>query len=179
MKIKNIEIEIRSLIDEENYKKLLRFFKKEGRLISQENQTSYYLSGENDLRIQKSDSYAKIWLKKGMMHDDFREEIEVRLNLKEFENASRLFESLGFKKEIIWIRKRKVFSWKKVKVMLDNTKGYGYILELEKMSDLASKNRVIKDLKSKMELLGIKETSKEEFDKKFKYYKNNWKKLIA
>ncbi|EKE21492.1 MAG: hypothetical protein ACD_7C00215G0007 [uncultured bacterium] len=179
MKRKNIEIEIRSLIDEEKYKKLLKFFKKEGKFISKENQTSYYFSGENDLRIQKSDKYAKIWLKKGMMHDDAREEIEIKLNLKDFENANRLFESLGFKKEIIWIRKRNIFSWKNIKVMLDNTKGYGYILELEKMSDLADKDMVIKDLKRKMDLLGIKETSKEEFGKKFEYYKNNWKKLIV
>lgn len=179
MKKKNIEIEIRSLIDEEKFKKLLKFFKKEGKLISQENQTSYYLSGKNDLRIQKSDKYAKIWLKKGMMHDNSREEIEVKLDLKEFENASELFESLGFKKEIIWIRKRKVFSWRNVKVMLDNTRGYGCILELEKMGDVENEDRIFEDLRRKLEILGIEETSKEEFDEKFKHYKNNWKKLIA
>lgn len=179
MKQKNIEIEIRSLIDEKMYKKLLRFFKKEGRFISKENQTSYYFSGKDDLRIQKSDKYAKIWMKKGKMHDDSREEIEVKLDLKEFENANRLFESLGFKNEIIWLRMRNIFSWKNVKVMLDNTKGYGYILELEKMGDLASEDMIIKDLRSKMNSLGIEETSKEEFAKKFEYYKNNWKKLIA
>lgn len=179
MKQKNIEIEIRSLIDEKSYKKLLRFFKKEGKFISQEKQTSYYFSGKNDLRIQKSDKYAKIWLKKGMMHDNSREEIEVRLDLREFENASRLFESLGFENEIIWFRTRNVFSWKNVKVMLDDTKGYGYILELEKMSDSVSEDKVIRDLSRKMELLGIRETPKEEFAKKFEYYKNNWKKLVA
>jgi len=179
MKQKNIEIEIRSLIDEKKYKKLLRFFRKEGKFISKENQTSYYFSGENDLRIQKSDKYAKIWLKKGMMHDNSREEIEIKLDLKEFENANRLFEFLGFKNEIIWLRTRNVFSWKNVKVMLDNTKGYGYILELEKMGDLASEDKIIKDLRRKMEFLGIEETPKEEFSKKFEYYKNNWKKLIV
>jgi predicted adenylyl cyclase CyaB len=179
MKQKNIEIEIRSLIDEKMYKKLLRFFKKEGRFIGKENQISYYFSGKDDLRIQKSDKYAKIWLKKGMLHDNSRKEIEVKLELSEFENASRLFESLGFKNEIIWLRTRNIFSWKNVKIMLDNTKGYGYIIELEKMGDLESKDEILKDLKRKMEILGIKETSKEDFDKKFKYYKNNWKKLIV
>lgn len=178
MKQKNIETEIRSFIDERQYKDLLKFFKKEGRFFGEEKQISYYFSGENDLRIQRSDKSAKIWLKKGKMHDDSREEIEVKLDIKEFENSKSLFEALGYEIKIEWYRRRNTFSWKGINVMLDDTKGYGRIIELEKMCKAPEKEKTIRLLRTKMEILGVQETKKEEFEKKFEYYKKNWKKLV-
>ncbi|EKE19255.1 MAG: hypothetical protein ACD_9C00071G0002 [uncultured bacterium] len=178
MSSKNIETEIRSLIDKDQYRKLLKFFKKEGKFLGEENQISYYFSGPEDLRIQKSDKSAKIWLKKGKMHDDSREEIEVKLELKEFKNAEKLFEALGYEIKIQWFRKRNTFLWKGVSVMLDDTKGYGHIIELEKMCKEEQKEKTINALRTKMNQLKIEETKKEEFEKKFEYYKNNWKKLV-
>ncbi|KKP98212.1 MAG: Adenylyl cyclase CyaB [Candidatus Moranbacteria bacterium GW2011_GWD2_36_12] len=178
MEQKNIETEIRSLITEEQYKTLLKFFKKEGKFLGKENQISYYFSGEQDLRIQKSDKSAKIWLKKGKMHADCREEIEVKFDLKEFENAEKLFESLGYEVKIKWFRKRNTFLWKGISVMLDDTKGYGRIIELEKMCKEMEKEKTINMLRAKMEFLKIEETKKDEFEKKFEYYKKNWKKIV-
>lgn len=178
MKSSNIEAEIRSLVDEKQYAKLLRFFKKEGKFLGKESQISYYFSGEQDLRIQKSDKSAKIWLKKGKMHDDSREEIEVRLELKEFENAEKIFEALGYEVKIKWFRTRNTFSWKGLKVMLDDTKGYGRIIELEKMCKESEKEKTITMLRRKMAELGIRETDKQEFENKFEYYKHNWQKLV-
>ena len=178
MESKNIEAEIRSLIDERQYKSLLKFFKKEGKFLGQENQVSYYFSGSEDLRIQKSDKSAKIWLKKGKMHDDSREEIEVRLEKKEFENAEKIFEALGYEIKIKWFRKRNTFVWKGMRVMLDDTLGYAKIIELEKMCKKQDKEKTIANLRAKLAQLGIAETAKEEFEKKFEYYKNNWKKLV-
>ncbi|EKE25510.1 MAG: hypothetical protein ACD_5C00134G0005 [uncultured bacterium] len=178
MKEKNIETEIRSLIDEKEYKKLLRFFKKEAKFLGQEKQISYYFSGEQDLRIQKSDKSAKIWMKKGKMHDDSREEIEVKLDLKEFENAEKIFEALGYEVKIKWFRNRNTFSWKGMKVMIDDTKGYGMIIEFEKMCKEKDKEKTVELLRDKMRQLSVNETSKSEFEKKFEYYKKNWKALI-
>lgn len=177
MGIKNIETEIRSLIDEKEYKRLLRFFKKEAKFLGQEKQISYYFSGDQDLRIQKSDKSAKIWMKKGKMHDDSREEIEVKLDWKEFENAQMLFEALGYQIKIKWFRKRNTFAWDGIKVMLDDTKGYGRIIELEKMCRQQDKEKTVAALREKLKQLKIQETPKEEFEKKFEYYKKNWKKL--
>ena len=58
---------------------------------------------------------------------------------------------------------------------LDFTKGYGYIIELEKMSSEDNKEKEYENLRQKLKSLGIEITSKEEFDKKFLYYKENWK----
>lgn len=174
---KNIEAEIRSLITQNQYKQLFKFFKKEGKLLGEEKQISYYFSGKRDLRIQKTDSYAKIWLKKGQMHDDFREEVEIKIDIKDFEKTKKLFESLGYKVEIKWIRVRNIFSWDGIKVMLDNTKGYGYIIELEKICQESKKEKTVSMLRAMMNLLKVVETKKEEFDKKFEYYKKNWRRL--
>ena len=60
---------------------------------------------------------------------------------------------------------------------LDFTKGYGYILELEKMSNEENKEKNLLLLREKLKLLGVNETRKEEFDKIFENYKKNWKEL--
>lgn len=178
MKQKNIEVEIRSLITQKQYNSLLRFFNKEGKFLGKENQTSYYFSGKHDLRIQKSDSYAKIWMKKGKMHANAREEIEVKFSKNEFENAKNIFLALGYYIEIKWFRKRNTFIWKGISVMLDYTKGYGHVIELEKMCKESEREKIQKILRDKLNFLKIKETNKKDFDEKFKYYKNNWQKLV-
>jgi hypothetical protein len=61
---------------------------------------------------------------------------------------------------------------------LDFTKGYGYIIELEKMSDTKNKNKVYQKLLKQLNQLKIKLTPKEEFERKFKYYKKHWPSLI-
>ena len=64
-------------------------------------------------------------------------------------------------------------------MFLDNTKGYGKIIELEKIGTEKNKEKIYNDLKAKLLTLGIKKiTPKKEFDKKFKYYKNNWQKIL-
>ncbi len=93
--------------------------------------------------------------------------------------TKNLFEFLGFKKEILWLRKRIEFLWKDgVKVCLDDTQGYGYIIELEKMTTVEKSQETHQMLVREMEKLGIEITPKEEFQKKFEYYKKNWEKLI-
>ena len=173
----NIEVEIRSFIDEEKYNNLIDFFKREGKLVKEDNQETHYFKGNEDLRIQKNNFYSKIWLKKGKIHDDAREEIEIKSDNKSFESLSKLFGTLGYEVEIKWFRDRKEFDWQGIKVTLDYTKGYGYILELEKMSDEAGKERVLEELNQKLRELEIEKTSREEFDAKFEDYKKNWKEL--
>lgn len=175
----NIEVEVRSFISPRQYEELVKFFKESGRFIDEDYQTSYYFSGENDLRIQKNNSYAKIWLKKGKIHDDYREEIEVRFDRNDFERMEAALVTLGYRVEVKWFRKRMDFEWDSIKVSLDFTEGYGYIIELEKMSSESQKNKILEELQLKMRELGIEMTPKEAFDEKFQYYKNNWKKILS
>jgi len=175
---RNIEVEIRSFISQSQYQKLLKRLKKEGRFCNKDYQITYYFSGPKDLRIQKNNYLAKIWFKKGKIHDKFREEIEIKFNRSDFEKLKDLFLNLGYKVEVTWYRQRNVFKWKRVEAMLDYTKGYGYIIELEKLSRWKDREKTYHLLRQRLKKLGVKETPKKEFTKKFQYYKKNWRKLV-
>lgn len=182
---KNIEVEVRSFIDETQYQNLIAHFKKEAQFLGEDEQVTYYFDCPEDLRIQKNANYSKVWLKKGKLHDDHREEIEVRYAKDDFEKMEQLFLALNYKPQIKWFRKRHSFKWAclpkgtgEIEVAIDHTKGYGYIIELEKMSDEAGKDEALVELKEKLNELGIPPTSKEEFGKRFEYYKEHWQKLV-
>ena len=174
----NIEVEVRSFVTKEQYESLLEFFKQHGTFVSEDYQETYYFDTKEDLRIQKSNSFSKIWLKKGKLHDDHREEIEITFPRDQFETLERLFLSLGFNVEIKWFRARHTFAWEGINVMVDYTEGYGYIVELEKMSTNQDKEKILHLLKQKLNTLNIPLTSKEEFDAKFAHYKENWRLLV-
>jgi len=173
-----IEVEIRSFLTEEQYQELLKFFKENSEFIKEDCQETHYFNCREDLRIQKNNFFSKIWMKKGRIHDDSREEIEIKFDRGDFEKLSNLFFSLGYDIEIKWFRKRFEFKWQEIDVMLDYTKGYGYILELEILTDEKNKQKTLELLKQKLQTLNIEETPKQEFDEKYDYYRKNWRNLI-
>ena len=62
---------------------------------------------------------------------------------------------------------------------MDYTRGYGYILELEQMSTEEEKDKTLESLKQRRQELNIEPTPKEDFNKKYEYYKDNWKILTS
>ena len=175
----NIECEVRAMIDDEKFTELLAQFKETFTYIGIEEQITYYFDGENDLRIQQSDNSAKVWLKKGKLHDEHREEIEIKVPKEDFEKLEQLFLALDYNIAIKWFRTRHTFRWDDIDVTLDFTRGYGYIIELEKISNEEEQEATISLLKQKLASLGITQTAREEFDEKYRYYKANWKELTA
>jgi len=175
---KKIEVEIRSFISKEQYEHFLNFFKENAEFVKEDFQETHYFDCKEDLRIQKNNSGSKIWMKKGQLHDDAREEIEIKTNVEDFDKAKKIFNSIGLNTEIKWLRDRKQFNWNEIKVCLDYTKGYGYIIELEKMGTKEDKEKILEELKQKLNQLNIPLTPKEIFKEKYDYYKENWRKLI-
>lgn len=175
--MKNIEVEARSFISKEQYERLKEYFQNNAQFVKEDKQETIYFDCDQDLRIQKNDFYAKIWLKKGSLHDDCREELEIKFDKNDFVNLEKLFEELGYKTEIKWYRKRLEFDWDDVKVCLDDTKGYGYIIELEKMANEDEKDKASEDLVERMKSLDVEIAPKEEFQRKFTEYKDNWRRL--
>ena len=173
----NIEVEIRSFISPEKYQELLSFFQEGGKFVDEDYQETYYFDAEQDLRIQRNNTHSKVWLKKGKLHDEHREEIEIKFDKNNFEMLEKLFLTLGYNTQIKWFRKRHTFEWEGITVMLDHTKGYGYIIELEKMSTEEEKEKSLGLLKEKLQMLNISLTLKEEFETKYKHYKENWRTL--
>lgn len=175
----DIEVELRCFLTKEKYNELLERLSNEGRQVAEEEQETHYLDEQGALRIQKSTTHSKVWFKAGKLHDEQRKEIEVRAKREDFPEFERLFKALGYKTHIKWIRKRKEFEWKGVSAMLDYTKGYGYILELEKKSDESNKDNDLALLRERFGELGLKPSLKDEFDNKYKEYSMNWKRLIS
>jgi predicted adenylyl cyclase CyaB len=172
------ECEVRSFISKEEFGRLLKFFRKNARLVKIDTQETFYFDGEHDLRIQTNKFHSKIWMKKGKIHDDSREEIEVKTSKEDFDNLERLFTSLGYNINIKWFRNRFEFDWENISVCLDFTKGYGYIIELEMLCEKESQiEQINKLLNEKLLFLKISKSSKEEFNEKFEHYKKNWKDL--
>lgn len=175
----NVEVEIRSFVSKEKFEELLNFFQKNASLTKEDYQETFYFDSKEDLRIQRNKFFSKISMKKGKIHDNCKEEVEVNFKREDFEKMEKLFLSLGYNIEIKWFRKRLEFKWEEVIVCLDSTKGYGYIIELEKTSSEKTKLEELKNLKQKFKYLNIEITPQEEFDKRFLYYKKNWKSLTT
>jgi predicted adenylyl cyclase CyaB len=174
----NIEVELRAFITEERYRELLNFFKQNSKLIKEDYQETFYFDCPEDLRIQRNNTYSKIWLKKGNLHDSQREEIEIKFDRDQFEELEKLFLALGRQVEIKWFRKRFQFNWEGINVSLDHTLGYGYIIELEIISNNEHKDEALLQIQEKLRILNVDITPKEEFNEKYQFYKANWQKLV-
>ena len=174
----NIEVEIRAFISPSQYRSLITYFNKNASLVKKDNQETIYFDCREDLRIQKNDFHSKIWMKKGKLHEDYREEVEIITEKGSFDDLLNLFTTLGYKEDIKWIRKRMEYKWKGITVDIDYTKGYGYIIELEKLTSEEMEDSTLVALRRMLKELKIEETPKKEFDDAYKNYKKNWRKLI-
>ncbi|MFW5746089.1 MAG: CYTH domain-containing protein [Nanoarchaeota archaeon] len=173
------EVELRSFISEQKYQDLMQFFSTHARRRSHEEQETHYFDCGQDLRIQKSTNYAKVWLKKGNMHDDSREEIEVKVEPDQFSGLQELFAALGYTVDIKWFRTRDIFEWDGISVMLDHTRGYGHILEMECMVEDAEEIEETRQrLRAAFERLDVSITAKETFAERYEYYRRNWQELV-
>jgi len=63
-------------------------------------------------------------------------------------------------------------------VSVDYTKGYGYIIEVEKKTEGSKRQEIKELLASRLEELGVALTPRDKFEKQYQYYKRHWKKLV-
>jgi predicted adenylyl cyclase CyaB len=175
--MKNIEVEARSFITAPQYKNLEAKLNKIAKFLGGINEETVYC-GEERMRIRRDDNYSYLILKSGKIHDDFRDEIKIQFKRSDFKKLKEMFKGLGFDIDVVWFRKRKVYDWRGTKVFLDDTKGYGKIIELEKIGKEGEERKIYRNLEDKLKSLGIKITPKKVFEEKFKYYKRNWRKII-
>lgn len=173
-----IEIELRTFLEDHEYDRIAALLEKEGQWLRDHEEETIYLTGEQDLRLRKTEDKAFAILKKGQLHDDAREELEVEVKRDDFEQLALLFSSLGYEREIHWFRERRVFQWGKFTVFLDDTRGYGKILEIEYLSD--NDDKAIRDeMKQVMNRdFGVTISDKKEFEERFAHYKEHWKELL-
>lgn len=176
-----VECEIRALVSDEQYGRLAAALAAEGVSEGEDEQVTYYFEGHDDpdLRIQKNGAGAKIWMKRGQMHDEAREEIEIPCRGESFDDLEALFTALGYRVSIKWFRRRLTFRLGDITATLDDTRGYGKIVELEKLCAPEGREAALAELKAKMETLGIVPTPKEAFDLLYRGYKHDWRRLVG
>jgi adenylate cyclase class IV len=174
-----IEVELRSFVSDDAFGTLLDFFKAHASFKDEDEQETWYLDVPEDVRIQRNKSYSKIWSKKGNIHDEAREETEARFPAEDFDKLASMAAMLGIGVKIKWFRKRIEFDWDGVSVCLDDTKGYGKILELEMVVPPESKDQALVELRSRFGSLNISITPRSEFEQAFAFYEKNWRTLTG
>lgn len=176
---KNIEVEARSFVDDQQFENIRQMLDADYTFVKELQETTIYFTGEKDLRMRKNETEACVILKEGKIHDDFRKEFEIGIKLEDFDDMAALFESLGYLIEIEWRRNRREYAGADIKILLDDTAGYGKILELERMVEPGEEEAAHRSLVAEMDKFGIADpTSKGEFNAKFEYYRQNWQQLI-
>lgn len=161
------EVEIRSFITKDKYYSLKSLFTEKADLIEESEEETYYLKGDKDLRIQKSDKRAKLWLKEGEIHDESRNEIEVTFDCRKFDDLKLILEKIGYRPKVKWARRRLKYKKNNMIYCLDFTKDFGYILEIEKVIDCnAEEEAVLNKIKKRFKELNVEITPRREFQKK-------------
>ncbi len=178
----NIECELRAFVTDEEFAALADRLGREAAVLGEDDQVTYYFdgNGDPDLRIQRNASGGKIWYKGGKMHDEARREIEIPFGPGEtFARLEELFTALGYRVSIKWFRKRRTFRFGDITVTLDDTRGYGKIVEFERLCAPERREEALADLKRAMAGFGIEPSPKEEFDRRYAEYRANWRALLG
>ncbi len=177
--MRNMEVETRSFLSGDEYVRLIKFMESDAEHVEDDEQSTFYLSGENDVRLQKNSSGAKIILKGGKIHDEYREEIEVKFKKEDFDNMVAVVCAAGHEIEIKLFRMRKEFLWRGTKVCIDRTKGYGDIIEIEILCGEDEVSDARKKVGELMKELDVAQTPRYVFEERFNHYKKNWRRLIG
>ncbi len=175
----DIEVEVRSFVSEAKFDELRKFFERNAEFLGEDEQQTAYFDCKEDIRLQRNSLCSKIWMKQGRMHDEAREETEIRLNRDDFDKALKILCSLGLKVAVVWLRKRLSYKWGEVNVALDSNRGYGLIVELEKMACDADKEQAREHLTKKMAEIGVEPTPRNVFDERLEHYKKSWRELLG
>jgi predicted adenylyl cyclase CyaB len=174
-----IEVEQRSFISAEKYQKLISQFETLYSSIEDTRQVTHYFDCPIDTRLQISTEGGRLWQKLGKMHDDAREEIEVTVEREEAVSLYTLFQNMGLSFKISWYRHRRAFQKNELTITVDHTVGYGYILEAEILCDDHEKDAAKTKLTEWFQEQGIEISPKQDFEKAFASYTQNWKELTG
>ncbi len=127
------EVEIRGPLTDGEYKNLLAFLKKKGKLLKEADQLAIFFHVKKDnLSLKKDHSLEKLVLKIGDWHHGNRKEIEVILAKGQFGNALALLKGLGYTLGHKVPAFRQDFSYKGVEISLKTKAVIGPHFEMER-----------------------------------------------
>lgn len=171
------EIEYKFILKPKDKNRLEKFLKQnKAKLVSQGTQDNWYYiaPGKNDLRIRRTEKVAYLILKKGWMHDDERDEIEIKVDRKYFLRLDEILRALGYKYDTKWYRQRKKYRYKNFNITIDFNAGYGWVTEIEREVCSGGEKKAKAEIINLARKIGIKPAPKLLFDKMYHYYKKRW-----
>lgn len=174
-----IEVELRSFLTGEQYTRIQALLDAEGELLENTNQETWYFDQQSCLRLMRGDEKAKICLKGGTTHDEWREEVDLPIALENVEAARALLRGMGHQVEARWIRHRRRYMWHGIDVALDDTKGHGQMLELELLVEPGAEEPALERLRATFKELDIIPSSREEFERRYSDYMAHWRERIG
>jgi len=136
----------------------------------------YYIAPwKNDLRIRKTETESYLILKVWDMHDESKEEYEVKCDREEFEKLDKMLSKLGYSYDTKWFRYREEFEFNGFNITLDENSGFWWMAEIEKVVEEWEEEQAKKEILEFAQSLGLDPTPKSDLDLIYNHYKKNWK----
>jgi len=83
------------------------------------------------LRLRRIDEKTILTYKKRLRNDfDVKENIEHETEIADFEASAQIFESLGFRRSLVYEKRRRTWRFREVEVVLDELP-FGFFMEIE------------------------------------------------
>jgi len=171
---KNIEVEVRGLLSDQEYARLKAFLDEHGRKTEEKDRIfidySTFLPGgveerTRDIRIRVTNGVPEIVVKMGEWGgSEQRKELSVKTAPGTFDLLTEIFAALGFEKGILAERKSHVYEYKNTEFALVEVPGHSYYFEAEKMAHAGEDaDKLIGEMNELCAELGLLVFSKEEF----------------
>lgn len=172
---KNIEVEIRGILNKTEYTKAKIFFRKNAKFIENKHRIlidySAFLHGEGirnrqrDIRIRVTNGIPEIMVKLGSWGgSESRRELSFKGKKGEFESLVEIFGQLGFTKGVMAKRDSHIYSYKGIEFSLIKTPGGHCYFEAEKMAySKEDFKKVENSIRKVCEELGLEVLDKEGF----------------
>lgn len=135
--MKNIEIELRSLIDERKFIELNKFLEEKAKDLGEDNKDTYFFLFPDKLlkvtnNITKESAKITLKLNKIGVGSHFKE-IEIPISPKDVENMVTAFKLIGFSNNQYSFQFRHNYLYKNVEIAVKYTQSWGFHVELEVM----------------------------------------------
>jgi len=177
------EIELKALMSEEKYKKLLEELPEKFKLINEDTiHTQKYTPG--DIKLRHSDKIIELVCKEEDPTKSSRKEVTIPLASKdELGRFSQVLSVLNFKQDPPWITHKKEFEidfeGHKYTMCLQHIENFAYILEVEFLSKKDEVEIHEPNLKEIIQQLGLEPINAEDFSARIqKYIEDNKGEII-
>lgn len=174
MSMKNVEIELRALLDESKFIELNRFLKQGGEYLGEDNKDTYFFLFPDKLlkvtnNITKSTAKITLKLNKIGVGSDFKE-IEIPISQNDVEKAVEAFKHLGFNDTQYSYQYRHNYKYDGVEFAVKYTQSWGFHVELEILvgenDDKSLVESKIRELAQKLDLQIMSDEELKEFTEK-------------